>query len=104
MELSNKSLIKNFPHAITICSVGEFQYLELVRQLYNSILTITILFFQKSVPLYSVKYSFNQCINCIFISCIGLFNKSVGYHHADGPINRLSPAKAELSISKLVIL
>ena len=36
MELSNKSLIKNFPHAITICSVGEFQYLELVRQLYNS--------------------------------------------------------------------
>ena len=84
MELPNKSLIKNFPYAISICSVGEFQYLELIRQPYNSVLTITILCFQKSVPLYSVKYSLNQCINCVLISCIGLFNESVGYHHADG--------------------
>lgn len=30
--LSNKSLINSFTHAISICSVGDFQYLELVRQ------------------------------------------------------------------------
>ena len=36
------------------------------------------------IILYSVEHSLNQCIDCILISGVGLFDKSVGYHHADG--------------------
>ncbi len=34
MGLSNKSLINNFTHATDSYSVGDFQYLGLVRQLH----------------------------------------------------------------------